>query len=252
MELPQLDSHKKSGARVEQPSDSGWRLSIPAGAAGEYRLAQLDDYHGLQRSAFPWRPDVTLSLSARASSNDLPGTWGFGLWNDPFGAGLTYGGTRMLPALPQAAWFFFASEHNYLSFRDDKPAHGALAAVFRSPGVPVWPFLPLAVTAPLLLVRPLSRLARRLASAMIAEDSADLNLDVTAWHTYQVDWKADGVRFSVDERDVFFTSVSPQAPLGLVLWVDNQFAAWKPDGSLRYSILGNPAAWIEIKGLEIG
>jgi hypothetical protein len=47
-------------------------------------------------------------------------------------------GTEMLrlPALPNTAWFFFASPPNYLSLRDDLPAQGALAAVFRSPRLP--------------------------------------------------------------------------------------------------------------------
>lgn len=252
MESAQLDPHTTPAGRVEQIADGGWRLSIPAGEAGEYRLAQLDDYHNLRRPGFPWQPPGRLSLSARASGADLPGTWGFGLWNDPFGAGLAYGGSRLLPALPQAAWFFFASKHNYLSFRQDKPAQGALAAAFRSPDVPVWPFVPLAVAVPLLLIRPLGRLARGAAGRIIQEDAASLSLDVTQWHTYSVDWQADGVHFLIDGQEAFFTSVLPRPPLGLVIWIDNQYAAWNPDGSLNFGTLQNPAAWIEIKDLEIG
>lgn len=252
MKLAQFDPQTTPGARVEQVAAGGWRLSIPAGKAGEYRLAQLDDYRDLRRPGFPWQPPCTLRLSARASGADLPGTWGFGLWNDPFGAGLAYGGSRLLPALPQAAWFFFASEQNYLSFQNDQPAHGAMAAVFRSPSVPVWPFLPLAVTAPLLLVRPLARLARRLAKRIIDEDAASLALDVTEWHTYQLDLGDGRARFSIDGQEAFSASISPRPPLGLVVWIDNQYAAWKPDGSLGYGTLENPSAWIEIKDLEIG
>jgi len=252
MESAQLDPHTTPGGWIEQTTDGGWRLSISAGKAGEYRLAQLDDYHKLRRTGFPWQLTCSLSLLARSSSSDLPGTWGFGLWNDPFGAGLASGGSRLLPALPQAAWFFFASKHNYLSFQENQPAQGALAAVFRSPDVPVWPFVPLAVTAPLFLIRPLAELARSLAGGIIQEDAASLSLDVTEWHDYQLDWRAGGVRFSVDGQAVFSTSVTPRSPLGLVMWIDNQYAAWKPDGSLNFGTLENPAAWIEIKDLEIG
>ncbi len=252
MKSAQLDPHTTAGARVEQITDGGWRLSIPAGKAGEYRLAQLDDYRDLRRPGFPWQPRCSLRVSGRASSADLPGTWGFGLWNDPFGGGLAYGGSRLLPALPQAAWFFFASKHNYLSFQEDKPAQGALAAAFRSPEIPVWPFVPLAVAAPLLLIRPLAELARDLAGGIIQEDVASLSLDVTGWHAYQVDWRPNGVHFSIDGEEVFSASVSPRPPLGLVIWIDNQYAAWKPDGTFNFGTLENPDAWIEIKDLEIG
>jgi len=58
-------------------------------------------------------PPCTFSLHARLSGTDLPGTWGFGLWNDPFGLSLGFGGqAARLPALPQAAWFMHASPPN--------------------------------------------------------------------------------------------------------------------------------------------
>ena len=97
---------------------SHYLLSVPAGKADQYRLAQLDDYAQLTRSKFPLRPPRTLSLSARTSSDSIPGTWGFGFWNDPFGMSLGFGGNPFrMPALPNAVWFFGASEENYLSFR---------------------------------------------------------------------------------------------------------------------------------------
>ncbi len=68
------------------------------------------------RHAPPW----TFSLRARLSKADLPGTWGFGLWNDPFGLSLGFGGKpARLPALPQTAWFMHASPPNWLSLQDD-------------------------------------------------------------------------------------------------------------------------------------
>jgi len=40
--------------------------------------------------------------------------------------------------------------------------------------------------------------------------------------------------------------------LGIVLWVDNRYAAYPPDGRIRYGALKNPeAAWIEIKDLTV-
>ena len=42
----------------------------------------------------------------------------------------------------------------------------------------------------------------------------------------------------------------PTPPLGLVLWIDNQFAAWTPEGRLGYGVLENAAAWMEIEELR--
>src|SRR5688500_11561938 len=111
-------------ARVEEIlRGSAYRLSIPAGKADQYRLAQLDDYTQTRRSRFPLHFPLSLSLRARVSSDSITGTWGFGLWNDPFGLSLGFGGNPFrLPALPNALWFFGASEESYLSFKDTSTA----------------------------------------------------------------------------------------------------------------------------------
>ncbi len=72
----------------------------------QYSNAQVDDYRGLSRRRFPWRPPAKLTVRARFShpAGHLKGTAGFGFWNDPF----LMTGAR-LPALPQAIWFFYAS-----------------------------------------------------------------------------------------------------------------------------------------------
>ncbi len=234
------------------PTPGGWRLTVPAGPRGTYRLAQLDDYTHLPRRAFRWRPPLAISLRARVSAPDLPGTWGFGLWNDPFGFSLGLGGTAgRFPALPDAAWFFHASPPNYLSFRNDLPAQGFFAAAFRSPQ---WPPLLLALgllTLPLVALRPVSRLLRRLAGRIIRQDAAPITVDVIGWHEYALYWQGDGCAFAVDGTEILRTPLSPSPPLGLVLWMDNQYAAWRPDGSLGYGTLGNPEAWVEIENLGL-
>jgi hypothetical protein len=56
----------------------------------------------------------------------------------------------------------------------------------------------------------------------------------------------------VDGRTVLETALSPEPPLGLVIWVDNQYAALPPDGKFHYGTLPNPeAAWIEVKELLV-
>ena len=48
------------------------------------------------------------------------------------------------------------------------------------------------------------------------------------------------------------TNISPNGPLSLVIWVDNQYAALPPRGRLRYGTLPNPEpAWLEIRELSI-
>jgi len=45
--------------------------------------AQLDDYHGLRRGQWPWRPPLRMSVRARASQAEPVGTAVLAL-NDPF------------------------------------------------------------------------------------------------------------------------------------------------------------------------
>jgi hypothetical protein len=193
-----------------------------------------------------------LQLQARASAKDIPGTWGFGLWNDPFSFSLGFGGQQRLPALPNAAWFFFASQPNYLSLRDDLPSSGALAATFRSPKIPA-PVLGLGLPAlPLLAWKPSARLLRRLVRTFVKESGTALTLNPTEWHEYTLTWEAEGVICQVDGETVLETPVVPRPPLGLVIWIDNQYAAMPPDGGLKWGTLPNAVnAWIEINNLEI-
>ena len=251
MAYTKLITQEISGGKVEKipggGAGQGYRLWLPAGAGDQYRLAQVDDYAKTPRSQFPLRFPLSLSLSARASSASVPGTWGFGFWNYPFGMSLGFGGTGFrLPSLPNAVWFFGASKENYLSFRDDKPASGFLAQVFRSPA-----FHPLLIPAGLALPF-FRRLTRRLMRKVIAEDEIRLSVDVTQWHRYRLDWREDRVSFEVDDAPVFESPVSPKPPLGLVIWIDNQYAAYTPEGKIGFGVLENPeSAWLEIKDIDL-
>ncbi len=239
------------GAEAHFSPDGEGALRLPSGPPNQYRLAQWDDYRALPRRRFPWQPPLTFSIHARVSHRILPGTWGFGLWNDPMSLSLGFGSQRKLPALPNTVWFFFASPENSLSFRDDLPAHGALAATFRAPTWPVWFFAPGAVALPLLFFRPTARFLRRVASRLIQQDAASLEIDPTQWHTYAFHWEADCVTFTVDEQTVLATPISPHGSLGLVIWLDNQYAAWHPDGSLKWGVLEGEGGILEVQNLLI-
>jgi hypothetical protein len=235
--------------------EEGWRFSLPAGSKSIYRLAQLDDYGTFRRNHFSHNPPFYMELHARVSSNWMPGTWGFGLWNDPFGVSLGFGGKHgRLPTLPQVAWFMYASPPNWLSFRNDPtevPPNGFFAGTIRSKKIPS---LLTAAGLPLLpftVIRPASRLLRRFARRIIHQDLARIENDVTEWHTYSLQWKSDSCQFSVDDNEILETSLLPQGPLGLVLWIDNQFAAWTPEGRIQFGILKNPEGWLEIDKLKV-
>lgn len=242
-----LESKHTPSASV-LPVENGYRLTIPSGGKKGYRLAQLDDYAKFTRRRFPARPPRTLSLRARASAESIPGTWGFGLWNDPFGLSIGYGGKPFhLPTLPNAIWFFYASKENYLSF-GDKPGNGFLAQAFRSPKFPLGRLAKVGATLPFS-----RRQARALMSEIVEEDGVRLGVDVTEWHGYRFEWGPKRSTFWVDETLVLETSVSPCPPLGFVVWVDNQYAAFTPEGKMGFGILENTEpAWLEVEALKLG
>ncbi len=261
-----MNERATKNAKVEKLKN-GWRLGIQAGDSSSYRDAQLDDYSQLPRHQFPHQT-LSLSLRAKTSSSSIAGTWGFGLWNDPFGLSLGFGGSPFrLPALPNAVWFFSASPQNYLSFTDDKPAQGFLAQTFRSPK-----FHPLLILAGLAL--PFSRtVARKLLSKVIEEDGVSLwsagsyssrsrqravglqnesqSVDVTQWHRYKLEWSPMRVLFYVDDALVFESPVSPIPPLGIIIWIDNQYAAFTPEGKITFGVLEGEKEWLEIEAIEI-
>jgi len=233
------------GAVVEQTL-TGWRLSIPAGDAGHYRLAQLDNCSHLARRDFPYR-SLDMRLRARISSRAVPGTWGFGVWNDPYRATISLRENPLhMLTLPNAAWFFHSSPDSYLSFRDDKPGQGFLAQVFCAHRRPLFRLLGVAGT--FIFAR---AAARRMLSRLIAEYAVTLNIDVTQWHSYRVSWNPDRVVFEVDDIVLLESEVSPQPPLGAVIWIDNQFAAFTPQGRVASGTLANPSTRLEIEALVL-
>ena len=220
---------------------------------GEYRDAQIDDYLGRTRRRFLWAAPCRLRLEARVSSTNTPGTWGFGLWNDPFNFSLGLGGAaRRLPSLPNAAWFFYASPPNYLSLRDDLPAQGFLAATFSSPLLPAALLAGAAPFLPLLGWPWAARRLRPVGRRLVKQDAVQLTIERTEWHHYELDWQPGTTTFKVDGQVVLTTQVSPRGQLGLVLWIDNQYAAFTPQGSLLFGRLPTPeTAWVELKDIKV-
>ncbi len=236
------------GARVQTEAGGIKRLSLPAGNKSGYRLAQLDDTGSLSRSRLQWTPPCDIEIQMRLSERDLPGTWGFGFWNDPFSMGLIQAGAgRLLPALPQCAWFFSASPPNHLSIYDRVPGSGFFYGLMRSMRLPVWALLPGVIGLPLLLFPAGVRLLRRLARVLIKQEGSGIDVDVTEWHTYRLNWQRESVSFGVDGKELAKFEVSPVPPLGLVIWIDNQYAAVTPEGKVRSGAVANPECWMDVR-----
>ncbi len=233
-----LEQRSLGGGLVNSTQLDEYQLKLPVVRDNIYALAQLDDYMGLPRRQFPHRPPVKLTLEARMSSAEHAGTWGFGIWNDPFSFGINREKLSVgLPVLPNAAWFFCASSHNYLSLRDDQVSSGFHVRTYSSPrlpsvlsllGLPVLPLMVWPVTA---------RLVRRIARKLIKEESQAVNVVLDDWHLYSLEWRNQDVSFSIDGESILVTGVNPNGRLGLVIWIDNQYFRFDPQGKIGYGFL---------------
>jgi hypothetical protein len=200
------------------------------------------------RRDFSFSPPFGMSLWARTSSKSMPGTWGFGFWNDPFVMGLGLPGSALrLPSLPNSAWFFHASEKNYLSFRKNTPGNGMLAGVFSSPLIPSIFSLAALPFAPLLFLTPSAKILRSLASTLIEEEFVQLDRDWTTWHQYGIEARSQSVIFRLDGDVCMETRIIPKGRLGFLCWIDNQFLALWPDGKFRFGAsVSEENYWLEI------
>ena len=238
------------GSGTLEFTSSTWRLVMVDTSAQQYTDIQLDDYEGLPRHEFLWRPPLAMTVRARFShpADQLQGTAGFGFWNDPF---LMTGWRR--PTLPRAVWFFFASPPSQMILDLDVPGQGWKAATIDAGR---WPFLLLLPTAPLAVpltnIRSLRRLLWPIAQRSMKVREALVDVDVTAWHIYEIAWLKDRSQFRVDGQVVLDGAPSPRGPLGFVLWMDNQYAVVTPWGRLGYGLLAaSGPQWLEVGEIAI-
>ncbi len=211
--------------------EAALRLVLPRTRTGHYSNAQIDDYVGLPRRHYPWRPPLTLHVRARFGGLP-PGTGGFGFWNHPFAPQSGIG------TLPRAIWFLYTSPPNDLPIALDVPGHGWKAATIDTLSPRALRWAPLA--PPVVLLNQSAWLQRRVwplvqRDLQIAE--AQLTAPMNRWHDYQIEWRADGARFSVDGAVVLETDRSPRGPLGFIDWIDNQYAIATPQGRLGWGLV---------------
>jgi len=211
------------------------RCTLDPADTQHYSDAQISDYAGLPRRAFPWRPPLRLTVRAWAShgAEALRGTAGFGLWNEPF-----VPGGRGLPRLPRAAWFFFASPPSNMALARDVPGWGWKAATMDAARPAFLALAPLAPAGFLAMRVPaFYRALWPVAQRAIGVSEARLPADLAEPHTYALEWRADSVRFAVDGQTVHRAPCAPRGPLGFIAWLDNQYAVVTPAGRFRFGLL---------------
>lgn len=250
----ELQPRQVNGGLVRSSNSDGYHLRLGELDKPNYALAQIDDYMDLPRYKFPHAAGMGFKLAARLSSRSALGTWGFGLWNDPFGIGIGGGGgrPRFLPVLPNAAWFFYGSSENYLTLREDQPANGFHTKVFCSPLLPSLTTLLAIPSIPLVFWRKTRQFLRRLGRVFVKEDGMKLDIDVENWHVYQLLWNESQVSFLVDNHPVFSTSIIPRGKLGIVIWIDNQYFRFDGSGNFDFGFLKvSEPQWMEIRSISI-
>ncbi len=222
-----------NGGRVEKADTL--QLLLPPVVEG-YADAQIDDYgHGRRRSRYPWHPGTSLSLRARFShaQDDLQGTAGFGFWNAPFGDP-----TTRVPALPQAAWFFFASRPTDLPLAADGPGRGWFASTIDAGGRDAFLLVPL---APAVLLLNQSSALRSCIWPCVQRrmkiSFAPIGLPMDRWAQYRLIWLPGGCSFSIEDQVILQTSFSPRGPLGFVCWIDNQYLLVTARGRIKWGVL---------------
>jgi hypothetical protein len=237
------------------PTGSALRFLLAGASSESYSNAQIDDYQRLHRRAFIWHPPVRMIVRARfsASADQLRGTAGFGFWNDPFM--MT---EKRLPALPRAAWFFYASPASNMKLDMQTPGHGWKAATLdaRSPAALAWaPLTPLAV--PLMNIRPLYRTLWPSIQRALKVREVPVEIDMTHWHTYALEWDLARARFGLAGEEgspvsLILDAPSPGGPLGFVMWLDNQYLVVTPWGRLGWGLLDVPEPqWMEVAKITI-
>jgi hypothetical protein len=257
--LADLHKHLVGDAEININGDAS-ALSIAQATRHAYADAQLDDYSGARPFVFCRRPPLRLSLEARFShrAGMLKGTAGFGFWNHPFGPG---GGV-----IPRSIWFFYGSPESDMRFARNSPGQGFRAAMLDA--LPPWrrasplTSIPKPATASAGIDQPQSvlfrladRLARsrllvaagvRIAQRVFRAHEQTLNIDITTWHRYEIEWLEKSVCWRVNGQ-VVMRCAPPPGPLGFVAWIDNYVAQFSLDGRYGFAYVATPA----IQSMEI-
>lgn len=240
------------GGGLAHRSNGILQLRKPVSGQHAYINAQIDDYQTLPRAQFLWRPPLRFTIRARfsheltlanvaaaASSSGrttlAKGTAGFGFWNDPF----MMTGPRW-PTLPRAIWFFYSAPPSNIQLAKGVPGYGWKAATIDAWR---WPFFALAPLAPIGM--PLMRVQWfynrfwPIGQRAIGVCERLVEKRTTVWHTYVIEWRKASARFLVDGEQLLTCPSAPGGPLGLVIWIDNQYMVVTPWGALQSGVVNS-------------
>jgi hypothetical protein len=236
-----MKSRTTPGASIEK-TPKGYLMKIPAGDSSAYRFAQIDDYFGLPRRKFPHH-SLTLSLRARTSSFPSPEHGASGCGTIPSACRLGLG-RIVWPPRPAQRGMVLRGVAGQSSFVQRQTRTGISRAKF--------PFAKISSSADtngfgISLFRAKATRncwARSSTRTHPLSGWIQLNGMATGWSGVRsrVAWYVDDVR-------VFESPVSPNPPLGLVIWIDNQFAAFTPEGKISFGVLEGDEEWLEIEDL---
>ena len=229
-----------------------------------YSNAQIDDYQRRKRRDFLWQPPLRLTVRARFSHDGvaqgqrnpsvphITGTAGFGFWNDPF---MMTG--RRWPTLPRALWFFYSAPPSKMNLAMGVAGNGWKAATIDAQRLPFCCLLPTAPFAiPLMRLQRAYQLLWPVAQRAICVNEAIVDHTMESWHTYVIEWRRRSVHFIVDGQQLLATSNAPRGPLGLVIWLDNQYMVVTPQGEFRHGLVASVEEeyllvdWLSIETLD--
>ncbi|GAB4212737.1 MAG: hypothetical protein OHK0022_48970 [Roseiflexaceae bacterium] len=235
----------RTGGGALALSGDGLRLWLPGARRQIYADAQIDDYSGLPRRSYPWRPPLRMRVRARASG-PLLGTAGFGFWNNPLAP---LGGW---PALPAALWFFHASPPSDMPLALGVPGRGWKVAAIDTTTPEAFACAPLAL--PVALANNIPALERRIwppIQRALRISEAPITPLAGTWREHTLEWYLDGARFLLDGVVVHECERVPAGPLGFVAWLDNQWAIVTPRGRFGWGLLDTPEQWLELGEIVI-
>ncbi len=237
-------------------TDVALRMGFVSAQQGHYANAQIDDYAGRVRAAFPWRPPLRMEIRSRSSlpaataegknESILRGTAGFGFWNYPF----SMSGDILM--LPESIWFFYASPPSNMALVPNSAGWGWKAQVVHSMrAATLLAVLPTAATTLWGRVTGNTQAAARWMQRLSGTSEAILPVTMTEWHTYTLEWQENAATFWVDDVLMLRVPQPPTRPLGFVAWLDNQYAIATPRGVLRFGTVSSGPQWLDIASIRI-
>jgi hypothetical protein len=132
------------------------------------------------------------------------------------------------------------------------PGHGFKAAMLNGGNIPGGLMTLAGRAFNLALKLPgISSLAMASARVAVRAREAMLDIDMTAWQDYELDWLPDAAIFRVNGREVLRAPSPPRGPLGFVAWVDNYRAtAASGEYQFAYVEVAEPQ-WMELEIVAI-